>query len=102
MGKPYCNDGSRKGPDCYDCSGLTQQAWAAAGVSMPGSSGSQHSAFPKVPMDQLKPGDLVFFPNPGAHVGLYVGGGSVVSASVPGDFVKYHPLSYYTSAVRPG
>jgi cell wall-associated NlpC family hydrolase len=102
VGKPYCNDGNRKGPDCYDCSGLTQQAWAAAGVSIPGSSGSQYGAFPRVPMDQLQPGDLVFFPDPGSHVGLYAGGGSVISASTPGDVVKYHPLSLYTSAVRPG
>lgn len=102
LGKPYCNDGGRKGPDCYDCSGLTQQAWAAAGVSIPGSSGAQYGAFPRVPMDQLQPGDLVFFPNPGAHVGIYAGGGTVISASVPGDVVKYHPLSLYASAVRPG
>lgn len=102
LGKPYCNDGGRKGPDCYDCSGLTQSAWAAAGVSLPGSSGAQYSAFPQVPMSQLQPGDLVFFPNPGSHVGIYAGGGSVISASVPGDVVKYHPLSMYASAVRPG
>ena len=102
VGKPYCNDGGRKGPDCYDCSGLTQSAWGAAGVSIPGSSGAQYGAYPRVPMDLLQPGDLVFFPDPGAHVGLYVGGGTVVSASTPGDTVKYHPLSLYTSAVRPG
>jgi cell wall-associated NlpC family hydrolase len=102
LGKPYCNDGNRKGPDCYDCSGLTQQAWAAAGVSIPGSSGSQYGAFPRVPMELLQPGDLVFFPNPSAHVGIYAGGGAVISASTPGDVVKYHPLSLYSSAVRPG
>ena len=102
LGKQYCNDANRKGPDCFDCSGLTQQAWAAAGVSIPGSSGSQYGAYPRVPMEQLQPGDLVFFPNPNAHVGIYVGGGTVVSASTPGDFVKYHPISLYTSAVRPG
>ncbi|MBM3659631.1 MAG: hypothetical protein FJW95_09025 [Actinobacteria bacterium] len=102
LGKAYCNDGNRKGPDCYDCSGLTQQAWAAAGVSIPGSSGTQYGAFPRVPMDQLQPGDLVFFPNPNSHVGIYVGGGAVLSASTPGDVVKYHSLGLYASAVRPG
>lgn len=97
LGKPYCYAG--KGPDCFDCSGLTQAAWAAAGVYLPGNSEAQFGSLPRVPMDQLQPGDIVWFPG---HVGIYAGGGSVISATNTGDIVRIHPISLYQGAVRPG
>ena len=71
----------RMGPT-YDCSGLTSMAWRAAGVSIPGTSGSQYAALPHVPLNALQPGDLIFWgPGGSSHVALYVGGGSIIDAS---------------------
>jgi len=100
VGKPYCYAGT--GPGCFDCSGLTMMAWAAAGVSMPHFSGAQFGAFPKVPLSQLQPGDLLFHNDPGAHVSMYIGGGQKVAATHTGDFVRVQSMSGITQAVRPG
>jgi peptidoglycan DL-endopeptidase CwlO len=104
VGKPY--QYAATGPDAYDCSGLTMRAWQAGGVSMAHFSGAQYSAFPKVPMDRLQPGDLVFPSDPGAHVGIYIGGGMMIHATHTGDFVRRDPIVQpglvMTQAVRPG
>jgi cell wall-associated NlpC family hydrolase len=84
VGAGYCNTSQecRKGPASYDCSGLTSMAWAAAGVSIPGTSGSQYAGLPHVPMDAIQPGDLIFWgEGGGSHVALYIGGGQIIDAS---------------------
>ncbi|MCU1457137.1 MAG: cell wall-associated hydrolase, invasion-associated protein [Actinomycetia bacterium] len=87
LGKPYVY--AATGLASYDCSGLTMRAWGAAGVSLPHYSGAQYSMFPKVPLSQLQPGDLVFRGAGGSqHVSLYIGGGQVISAPHTGDVVK--------------
>lgn len=70
IGKPYVSGGS--GPNSYDCSGLTQWAFAQAGVSITRTTFTQHNDGTKIGRSQLKPGDLVFFNNL-AHVGFYAG-----------------------------
>jgi len=97
LGKPYVYAGV--GPDSYDCSGLTQAAWAQAGVSMGHNSESQYASFPRVPMNALAPGDIVWGPG---HVGIYVGGGAVIHAPHSGDVVRYIDVDYFRGAVRPG
>jgi peptidoglycan DL-endopeptidase CwlO len=98
LGKPYCYAGV--GPSCYDCSGLTMMAWAQAGVSMPHGSYDQMAMFPSVPMDQLQPGDLVFWDG---HVGIYVGNGSVLHAPHTGTVVQITPIwPGVIGANRPG
>lgn len=86
LGKPYVF--ATAGPDTYDCSGLTMAAWAAAGVRMPHYSGAQAALFPKVGWDQLQPGDIVVYYTDYHHVGLYIGGGTMIHAPQTGDVVK--------------
>jgi len=98
IGKPYCYAGV--GPSCYDCSGLTMMAWAQAGVSMSHGSYDQLASFPAVSMDQLQPGDLVYWDS---HVGIYVGNGSVLHAPHTGTTVQITPIwPGVIGANRPG
>lgn len=82
VGKPYVVGAA--GPDGFDCSGLTQYAYAAAGISLPHSSRAQSGLGVPVARADLQPGDLVFFYSPVSHVGMYIGNGQMVHASVSG------------------
>jgi cell wall-associated NlpC family hydrolase len=98
LGKPYVWGAT--GPDSYDCSGLVQAAWAAAGVAIPRDTYSQVAALPAVPLSDLQLGDLVFFDGDG-HVAMYVGGGMLIDAPQPGLNVELISLSssWYASTV---
>ena len=85
-GKPYVWAAS--GPGSFDCSGLTQYAFRAAGISLPHSSRLQSQMGAAVSRSALQPGDLVFFYSPVSHVGIYVGNGQMVHAPTSGDVVK--------------
>ena len=78
VGKAYEYGGA--GPDSYDCSGLTQYAYRAAGIELPHSSSGQSELGTPVDRANLQPGDLVFFYEPVSHVGIYVGDGQMVDA----------------------
>ena len=92
QGKPYVWGGA--GPDSYDCSGLMQYAYAAAGISLPHSSSMQSRMGTPVSKANLQPGDLVFFYSPVSHVGMYIGNGQMVHASTYGQPVKVTNLAY--------
>ena len=102
VGKPYRYGGT--GPGAWDCSGLVQAAWAAAGVTLPRTSYEQWAwgASRRVSLDELQPGDLLWHAGYG-HVGLYAGDGKVVHAPQTGDVVKVVTLAEYhpVGAVRP-
>ena len=102
LGKPYVF--GTNGPDTFDCSGLTQWAWARAGVGMAHYTVTQFNAFPRVGNDALQPGDLVFFNVDLGHMGMYIGNGNIVQAPRTGDVVKVSSLSgrNFVGAVRPG
>ncbi|MFE2760237.1 C40 family peptidase [Streptomyces halstedii] len=91
LGKPYVWGAT--GPDSFDCSGLTQAAWRAAGVSLPRTTYSQIDAGTRVSRSELAPGDLVFFYSGISHVGLYIGGGQMIHAPRPGAPVRVAPIS---------
>jgi cell wall-associated NlpC family hydrolase len=101
LGSPYSWGAS--GPNSFDCSGLTMWVWGKAGVSLPHSSQAQFGSGPHVSRGDLKPGDLVFFGSPIHHVGIYIGGGRMISAPHSGDVVKIQDAfrSDYAGAVRP-
>ncbi|MCX5145419.1 NlpC/P60 family protein [Streptomyces sp. NBC_00320] len=101
IGKPYV--WGAEGPGSFDCSGLTSQAWAHAGRSIPRTSQEQWAQLPKVPLDELRPGDLVVYFPTATHVALYVGDGKVIQAPRPGAKVKVSPIAAnpLLGAVRP-
>jgi len=86
LGKPYV--WAAAGPSSFDCSGLVQYAYAAAGISLPHSSGGQASMGTAVSRSQLQPGDVIAFYSPVSHVGIYIGNGQMVHAPTSGDVVK--------------
>ena len=91
VGRPYVSGG--ESPSGFDCSGLVQYAYTAAGVSLPRTTGAQISAGTAVSEANLQVGDLVFFYG-GSHVGIYVGNGEVVHAPVPGQTVTVIKIAY--------
>ncbi|MCD9595120.1 C40 family peptidase [Streptomyces samsunensis] len=101
LGKPYVWGAT--GPHGYDCSGLTQAAWRAAGVSLPRTTYTQINAGRRVTRDQLAPGDLVFFYSGVSHVGLYIGGGRMIHAPRPGAPVRMASVADmpFAGAARP-
>ena len=72
----------------FDCSGLTAWSWGQAGVSLPHYSGSQMADSTPVPVNDLEPGDLLFYgPGGDEHVAMYVGGGTMIEAPYTGASV---------------
>jgi cell wall-associated NlpC family hydrolase len=86
IGDPYVWGAG--GPNAFDCSGLTQYAYAAAGIGLPHSSRMQSTMGVSVSRSALQPGDLLFFYSPVSHVGMYIGNGQMVHASTSGVPVK--------------
>ena len=92
IGVPYHWGGESPGVG-FDCSGLTQWAWAQAGVSIPRTAQEQYDAIEHVSLSALEPGDLVFWGGGGiSHVALYVGDGNVIHAPETGERVRIQPI----------
>ena len=106
LGCPYVYGGTGPCQRGYDCSGLAQAAWAAAGVQIPRDSYSQWATLPHVPLSSIEPGDLLIYNGEG-HVAIYVGGGYIIDAPQTGMNVQKIPesTSWYASnldgALRP-
>lgn len=105
VGGPYVWGAS--GPDAYDCSGLTQAAWAQAGVKLTHYSGTQYSGTTPVALEAIQPGDLLYFYSIHQHVGLYIGDGKFVHAANSADGIRLDSLSGHyrdnlVAASRPG
>lgn len=99
IGKP-CVWGAA-GPGSYDCSGLAQAAWRAAGVILPRTAHDQATAGTTVPLADARPGDLLFFHDDEGHVGVHSGNGMMIHAPGPGSYVREEPVHHDgASAVR--
>ncbi|MFJ8034728.1 NlpC/P60 family protein [Streptomyces sp. NPDC096032] len=89
---------SGAGVQGFDCSGLTQYAYARAGIRLPRTAAAQAGVGRRIParlgISALKAGDLVFYAYaPGRdatiyHVGIYLGGGRMINAARPGTVVR--------------
>jgi len=107
LGSPYVWGAT--GPSTFDCSGLTQWSYATAGVNLPRTSREQWFVGPHPSLDQLQPGDLLFWatntadPSTIHHVALYIGGGYMIEAPHTGAVVHITAvyLDGYIGATRP-
>lgn len=110
IGQPYVWGGDgpdRTGEAGFDCSGLTQSAYQAAGIEIPRTATAQFFTGHKVGRKDLLPGDLVFYGTAGVflhHVAMYVGDGYEIDAPRPGGHVRLDPVDApdYAGAVREG
>lgn len=90
IGKPYRI--GTKGPNTYDCSGLTLAAWRSAGIGLPHSAAAQYRQVNRISRADLRPGDLVFYFRRITHVGVYVGNSRIIDAPRPGRRVTLRPM----------
>jgi len=82
----------------YDCSGLVYALYARFGLYLPRDAADQQHAGTPVPLDELAPGDLLFFAGsggrgPAEHVAIYVGGGRMIDAPYTGKRVELVPMT---------
>lgn len=103
LGVPY-QFGKESPGVAFDCSGLTKYAWGQAGASLPHQSGQQFASTPHVPIDQIQPGDLIFYGSPIGHVAIYIGNGLLIHAPASGDVVKVAAVNFahIIGVARPG
>ena len=83
VGKAYV--WAAEGPDAFDCSGLTMQAYAQAGIQLEHSSEAQYSAGEHVSAAEAQPGDLLWWPG---HIAIYTGDGRMGGAQTPAEGVR--------------
>jgi cell wall-associated NlpC family hydrolase len=101
LGVPYVWAGASPSQG-FDCSGLTSWAWAQAGRYLPHSAAMQYTATRRVAISDLQPGDLTFYDSPViGHVGMFVGGGTMIEAPRAGLTVRYSSI-YRSSLVGAG
>jgi cell wall-associated NlpC family hydrolase len=88
LGVPYVWAGETPGVG-FDCSGLTAWAWGQVGVGLSHYSGAQMAESTPVSVNDLQPGDLLFYgPGGSQHVAMYVGGGTMIEAPDTGGHVQ--------------
>ncbi len=105
VGVPYRYGGNT--PAGFDCSGLVQYSYAAAGIAIPRTTSGQWATMSPVDRSDMRAGDLLFFEISGkmSHVGLYLGNGRFVHATSSGRTVSIESLGsgfYRKAFIRAG
>ena len=93
QGKPY--QWAAVGPSRFDCSGYTLYVLKRLGRSLPHNSAMQYNAVQHIAAGSKRPGDLIFTKRDGKirHVGIYVGGTTMLASVQSGDVVRKQSLS---------
>lgn len=103
VGNPYVWGGTSL-TNGADCSGFTQSVFRNFGISIPRTSRTQANGGTRVSLENIRPGDLLFYARGGTinHVAIYIGNGKVISASTPATGIKITNYNYRTpvKAVR--
>lgn len=95
-GSPYSYGGTT--PRGFDCSGFTQYCFRnALGIELPRTAAGQASLGESVSMDELQPGDLLFWGSGSGiyHVGIYVEDGTYIHAAGSGKGVRVQTMEYF-------
>jgi cell wall-associated NlpC family hydrolase len=97
LGRPYVWGGASP-QTSFDCSGLVQWSFRQLGVNLPRTAQQQYNVSVPITVDQLRPGDLVFYARTYAdpndwitHVGIYIGDGRMINATGDGGSVAETP-----------
>jgi cell wall-associated NlpC family hydrolase len=97
IGSPY--QWGAAGPHRFDCSGLVRFIHNDLGIGVPRTAAEQYAAARRVDIQQVAPGDLLFFKINGSisHVAIYAGDGRFVHAPQTGRPVELRTLDdeYY-------
>ena len=82
LGNPYVYGGNSLTRG-IDCSGFVKQIFAKYGYSLPRTSGGYTSVGTRVPLDQIKPGDILIYKYGSriGHVAIYIGNGQILHAA---------------------
>ena len=100
IGTPYVWGGESRAEGGFDCSGLIDAAFRAAGIDLPGrlTTTSALKLGHSVKGGKYQAGDMVIV-NGGKHMVMYVGGGKVIAAPHTGAVVQYQPLSRFRGSI---
>jgi hypothetical protein len=94
LGAPYV--WGAEGPNAFDCSGLTQAAYAEAGVRIPRTTYDLVNAGQAVNRNDIQEGDLILCnwsaPGTPEHVMMAVSPTMAIEAPTPGQSVKFSPI----------
>ena len=95
LGNPYVWGGTSL-TNGADCSGFIQSVYAQFGIQLPRVSHDQAQVGIKIPIEEIQPGDLIFYEKDGEiyHVVMYIGDGQVIHASSAKAGIKISNIFY--------